>query len=111
MRISDWSSDVCSSDLDLDRRGDAHAARFGILGRGDDDGVGAEPGAHHLDCFRHGLRMKGLEPHVALPLAERFDLGLRMNLVLRHDEGDRSEAPSEGKEWVRTCKGRWWPSN
>src|SRR3546814_3873027 len=57
MRISDWSSDVCSSDLDHPRRGeDAHAVR--------EAGVGAlrrpaviEPAAdradHHRQDHRH----------------------------------------------------------
>src|SRR3546814_3505926 len=42
MRISDWSSDVCSSDLALDRVG----RRFGD----EDAGAGRSGEAHHFDA-------------------------------------------------------------
>src|SRR3546814_9119741 len=45
MRISDWSSDVCSSDLVSDRRGFLHAARGGDAQRQQlSDGI-VEPSA------------------------------------------------------------------
>src|SRR3546814_6146134 len=46
MRISDWSSDVCSSDLELlgaeDRAAEAASLAVDMLGRRIDDDVGAE---------------------------------------------------------------------
>src|SRR3546814_20411102 len=45
MRISDWSSDVCSSDLPLDRALTAAAERSLA---GHDEGIGLEPSAVRL---------------------------------------------------------------
>src|SRR3546814_6622018 len=53
MRISDWSSDVCSSDLRLFPRpppSEPHAHRFGALCQGNSDAAhadDADPGARH----------------------------------------------------------------
>src|SRR3546814_14405678 len=104
MRISDWSSDVCSSDLgnrstgkiqgapikgadDLDRAGIEQ--RIGLLdrgGTGSDGGIGhvlQQPG-HAIDLFRIDQRF------VALYI-------------------DRSEERRVGKECVSTCRSRWSP--
>src|SRR3546814_2178532 len=40
MRISDWSSDVCSSDLDGDGRGRLRGVDEVVAGRGHDDAAG-----------------------------------------------------------------------
>src|SRR3546814_10040780 len=79
MRISDWSSDVCSSDLDAavgrpvvpQRPGDAPGQMIGV--------PGLHPGAHAL-------------------------LQVGDDLV-----GDRSEERRVGKECVSTCRSRWSP--
>src|SRR3546814_4120805 len=87
LRISDWSSDVCSSDLRRARRIRAMHARHGhrALARlavvdGDD--------AAAVDAPRH----------VVLVLAGG-------------DAGVRSEERRVGKECVRTCSSRWSPYN
>src|SRR3546814_18171512 len=79
MLISDWSSDVCSSDL----------KRFG-------DGSGA----HHA---AHGGRDDG---QVALAVALHDVLGehRRCEEVFGRD---RSEERRVGKEWVSTCRCLW----
>src|SRR3546814_16958969 len=58
MRISDWSSDVCSSDLlDIERAlGDVHAARQDARLRLVDRAVGAGGGDVHLLVAVGGLR-------------------------------------------------------
>src|SRR3546814_3753716 len=81
MRISDWSSDVCSSDLaDHARPVDGHIVvavqPFGLQG-GAGRGVGLWPGAaDDDDCGGHHFR---------------------------------SEERRVGKECVSTCRSRWSP--
>src|SRR3546814_6247105 len=90
LRISDWSSDVCSSDLPhtgIDRP---------PVGKFDDRAVsGREPLCiGRTDC--------GLDLHLAgIGNAEQFGFGL--------DEGaqTRSEERRVGKECVSTCRPRW----
>src|SRR3546814_17603384 len=94
MRISDWSSDVCSSDLFcmLVRRNgcfdfDTHLARqdgLGAVGRVND--IGREIEKRFLCC----------------QLSMMVDAGRR--------PGKRSsEARRVGKECVSTCRSRWSP--
>src|SRR3546814_13901331 len=99
MRISDWSSDVCSSDLLVD------------------------VGVRLLDLVEEhdavGLAPDGLGQHAALAVADiagRRTLqgrdGMRF-LELAHVDGDdillRSEERRVGKECVSTCRSRWSP--
>src|SRR3546814_10598019 len=80
MRISDWSSDVCSSDL----------FRYYLV-------YGA------LDMFAEG-RLEANHSHAHL--VERDErLTVR---VWRADDG-RSEERRVGKECVSTCRSRWSP--
>src|SRR3546814_6113422 len=87
VRISDWSSDVCSSDLagavlaDLARRGGARRLRPPPAGA-------ARRPARHLPRARLDLRLPPLRPAAA---------------------GGRSEERRVGKEWVSTCRSRWSP--
>src|SRR3546814_13933959 len=98
MRISDWSSDVCSSDLLLVVVG---IAAVGILAQIMQDG------RENLCCFvQHGdaagfqfLGVLGLEKHV--PTAQRR--------IRAHDFTHRSEERRVGKECVSTCRSRWSP--
>src|SRR3546814_14969244 len=88
MRISDWSSDVCSSDLLVDRQR-IHVGpqrdRLAVVGAADQlaDEAGDGDAAGHLD-------------------PEGFEL-------LRHEV--RSEERRVGKECVSTCRSRWSPSH
>src|SRR3546814_6776799 len=85
MRISDWSSDVCSSDLI-------------VLTRDPDwQDEGAEPVATIEEALKlanapHVMVIGGAEIHrLFLPIA------------------DRSEERRVGKECVSTCRSRWSP--
>src|SRR3546814_19719200 len=93
MRISDWGSDVCSSDLcsttiaDDDSRRSPTAMRSGAE-------YFAEPSAPAQRRYE-ALRAYFVEEAPAAEVAERF--------------GYRSEERRVGKEGVRTCGYRWSP--
>src|SRR3546814_19867771 len=108
MRISDWSSDVCSSDLDLDRqcgiecfalqrtegaRQAEHLVRF----REEDARVldAADARSDVGQFFAEAAARLRIEPEVG---------GVaRPALLLR----PRSEERRVGKEWVSPCRSRW----
>src|SRR3546814_3719266 len=88
MRISDWSSDVCSSDL---RRHGADAHARGIT-------AGGRPDVIDTRIKRLGLRMRaGVD----------FEL-TNINEDPRFNDY-RSEERRVGKECVSTCRSRWSP--
>src|SRR3546814_3125531 len=112
MRISDWSSDVCSSDLIREtfgvRRGErirlrlvnaANARIFGLEFRGHHPVVIANDG-------------QPVEPHEAPGGRVILGPAMRVDLVLdmtgRPGER-RSEERRVGKECVCTCRSRWAP--
>src|SRR3546814_12514582 len=110
MRISDWSSDVCSSDLW--RIDGARIAGLQVIGRD-----------HFRDQRRAVDQQQDETAPDAEPVAAEFPphhLPLRgavETLLLRRQgfgvigiEG-RSEERRGGKEWVRTWRSRWSPSN
>src|SRR3546814_14862335 len=105
MRISDWSSDVCSSDLD--RAGDdggrhqqADARRPGARR---DQGAEEKP-VQGRSRLRVGVAMGFLSPH--LPWGHHLQFQWRRKL---RGEAVRSEERSVGKECVSTCRYRWSP--
>src|SRR3546814_7537087 len=81
MRISDWSSDVCSSDLLAQAR---HAARHG--GRI----VRVARGGDQADVGRMHRRLSAVGMWASIPRT-------------------RSEERRVGKECVSTCRSRWSP--
>src|SRR3546814_7044339 len=83
MRISDWSSDVCSSDLALAIR----------RTEGDDD---PQRGIQASQPLKHGDPAVEADPVV--------DAGKHL-----HDR--RSEERRVGKECVSTCRSRWSPDH
>src|SRR3546814_20037668 len=112
MRISDWSSDVCSSDLG----GVNHGPRLARVG----------PPLHFVS--RHGAdrrtaAKRGNGP--PLPLRPRSEFEADLDTVGRGLAGQtphgivelrdvgpvigRSEERRVGKECVSTCRYRWWP--
>src|SRR3546814_17285301 len=103
MRISDWSSDVCSSDLlhGFDKLLQAHACRFGhdrvthlVLEPG--IGVNDVPARHVYRLSSNQQALSGQDPAaVARPIRTT----------------NRSEERRVGKECVSTCSFWWWPSH
>src|SRR3546814_20620853 len=83
MRISDWSSDVCSSDLLHQAQDALQHHRLAGAGPADHDKRFARIDAE-VDSIQHGLAAKAL---------------------------DRSAERRVGKECVSTCRSRWSPSH
>src|SRR3546814_4686477 len=84
MRISDWSSDVCSSDLD---GGQIHTL-----------GVSLRAATHRIDPIV--VRADGAAP--GMSQARAYSGAVR-------DQPQRSEERRVGKECVSTCRSRWSP--
>src|SRR3546814_12778872 len=119
MRISDWSSDVCSSDLAPgERQVRAPLPRdraAGAGGRRAPAGPAAGRAGGVLGaCQAWGSRMKTLLLFLVTALAEIIGCYLPY-LWLRKDGSAwlllpaRSEERSVGKEWVRPCRSRGAP--
>src|SRR3546814_12022464 len=106
MRISDWSSDVCSSDLAL-CQAFAWSNRYS-------DAPHSWPGA---GCLRPGGRAISHYFNESDPGARHFALGVdpaAANTAVGSEYarqcawcGLRSEERRGGKEWVSTCRSRW----
>src|SRR3546814_9216315 len=90
MRISDWSSDVCSSDL------------FGLIRFGSRLGVLERSGVAPQDSAL--WRLAGAVAAKDDKAATRAIDDLR-----RGPLAFRSEERRVGNECVRTCRSRWWP--
>src|SRR3546814_12056418 len=97
MRISDWSSDVCSSDLDDDI---LKCLRLGVAIH-----HGALPGPFRREVEAL-LHQRILKVTVASPtLAQGLNLSASVVLF----SSLRSEERRVGKECVSTCRSRWSP--
>src|SRR3546814_11077145 len=93
MRISDWSSDVCSSDLL------AIVVAFIVLS---------------ILRWRAAMIATGKAAERMFQLAEEADARKRMDKAgadARADGASRSEERRVGKERVRTCRSRWTPDH
>src|SRR3546814_14205046 len=105
MRISDWSSDVCSSDLPAvpppPPRPAHHARRPGVRA----GGSGVAAGAASASCVLRDAR-PGDAPAVLLRLRSIFD-GVKKEPS--GEEPARSEERRAGKERVSTCGVRGSP--
>src|SRR3546814_2355353 len=84
MRISDWSSDVCSSDL-----GRTKLVMEQLIGD-----VGAADPAFHAAVLRY------FNP-----------VGAHPSGLIGEDPNGRSEERRVGKECVSTCRSRWSPDH
>src|SRR3546814_20416941 len=114
MRISDWSSDVCSSDLRVDflqlRRGEV-CDRIALVF---DDFVGR---AQLFEEPEDALRARIIEvvnlDHHAFPFVfgdgRYFLMKVAMLAIALSPSGRRSEARRVGKECVSTCSSWWSP--
>src|SRR3546814_16408672 len=105
MRISDWSSDVCSSDLQF-AAAQRHQ-RLELIG-----GIVAaarKAVIRDIDVLRIGIVRRAAPPlgiEAGREIARDDDVrGLVVgDLVVEN----RSEERRVGKECVRTCRSRWW---
>src|SRR3546814_12389107 len=98
MRISDWSSDVCSSDLHMRFR----AAIAGAIRR-QQRAINLQFRAIQVagECLPFARRAMN-EQNARRARAIEFG-------VLQRVAGDRSEERRVGKECVSTCRSRWSP--
>src|SRR3546814_17462801 len=106
MRISDWSSDVCSSDLQLAGRSvigeppfveQQHAvAAFGFVE------IGGRPD------YGHPFVGQRLHHAPQILTADRIDTDTRF-IEQQDSRPGRSEERRVGKECVSTCRYRWSP--
>src|SRR3546814_15369064 len=104
MRISDWSSDVCSSDLGGAALHDRRRSGSRILGL---------PGSSRRWLLRAGTSLcveRPSPPHP--PRSAAAAVGIAHDLAVGHYDlvvGCRSEERRVGKECVSTCRSRWSP--
>src|SRR3546814_1752198 len=96
MRISDWSSDVCSSDLFL-KAGEYLSAFIDSTTR---DSLDVAMSKQNLEWFfNNALLKRGICNIHNRKLEEAYD------------DFTRSEERRVGKECVSTCRSRWSPSH
>src|SRR3546814_18540180 len=128
MRISDWSSDVCSSDLTLKIRTGHPTEGSVAIGlrtkllrvdlrrviRADRDNIELRLiDIREIDLMRLGVGGDGVEIHGAhrAPQLQRHAMGSALAPRLGLDVGDtpeiRSDARRAGKECVGKCRYRW----
>src|SRR3546814_11855104 len=115
MRISDWSSDVCSSDLidralELLEAGQAKRLLISGVARAvKPKELAAEYGRPHklFDCcIALGFEAEDTRSNataVARWVARRHSKTVRLVTT------DRSEERRVGQKCVSTCRSRWWP--
>src|SRR3546814_19025912 len=104
MRISDWSSDVCSSDLGKQEEGKNEQAcrqriEIGFHVRVAVDRIGGEQ--HH--CGLEQIVIKRAQ-ELGCEYRQKPSLAEKLKGCLH-----RSEARRVGKECVSTCRSRWSP--
>src|SRR3546814_12298957 len=131
MRISDWSSDVCSSDLGAEVGAPLDQVKIGGAKLGEAryrvaverDGIllaavvgrteGREPDADALGADFLDERGRHLEQQ-ARPVGDRSSIFVGAKIGVRLQElldqiAVRSEERRVGKECVGTCRSRWSP--
>src|SRR3546814_12119839 len=102
MRISDWSSDVCSSDLPHHRHQVALPAPAGHRGE-----ARTLPGADPV--HRQPQRLRSTMELILLQKVTNLGgLGDKVNVKPCYGR-NRSEERRVGKECVSTCRARWSP--
>src|SRR3546814_3730260 len=92
MRISDWSSDVCSSDLPRAAKKAEEAASLRDVVQAAADWFTRQLGSSNGAPAREYLAKRGISE------ATRKAFG-------------RTDERRVGKECVSTCRSRWWPVN
>src|SRR3546814_15542915 len=111
MRISDWSSDVCSSELQRHRIGPVARPPHRLVGIGTDraaqverqDPPGLPPARAALGQALHPRALGQASP---ADLAQHRKMNEDIALAVV-----RSEERRAGKECVSTCRSRWSPYN
>src|SRR3546814_15370225 len=106
MRISDWSSDVCSSDLKKLRTVEEEQVLLEPINRE------TPGGPHHDDVAEIVQDVKfELSELVHMFLGKYAQLFVNFCVIFFVLGALRSEDRRVGKECVSTCRSRWSPSN
>src|SRR3546814_16548591 len=100
MRISDWSSDVCSSDLGLTKGQYSPTSRVGTKSPSTPFGSVDRPASPCAFALGSGGRFiaRAIDTHQSLP-----------DVLKRAPANKRSEESRGGKELVSTGRSRWSP--
>src|SRR3546814_17156056 len=112
MRISDWSSDVCSSDLQAERDGRQAEADHPLHGAAEQEDGGDPEQRQNIEG--HG-RLRGKKQSQRMVWqggAPRcFGPGRSVAYAAAGPAASlaRSEERRGGKEWVSTCRSAWEP--
>src|SRR3546814_16592108 len=120
MRISDWSSDVCSSDLNYATVTgsfyvtggvtDKIAANVSLYYKNQDKGFGRNLYLDKKVNYQNDLNVRS---KILFEPSERTEIILSADYTyfegggLNNYPGPRSEERRVGKEWDRTCRSRW----
>src|SRR3546814_12987118 len=101
MRISDWSSDVCSSDLD----------RVGAFAYSPVAGASANALPDPVpEAVKQERLARFMETQARLSAAKlEAKIGSVQRCLVDAIDGERSEERRVGKECVSTCRSRWSP--
>src|SRR3546814_19695276 len=106
MRISDWSSDVCSSDLRVGRQWRfVEAELVAWIRSGYPDAARTQPGASRKEAIWHSGNVHRNTMSSSQHRTER-----ELDALLERPTG-RSEERRVGKECVSTCRSRWSPDH
>src|SRR3546814_21089152 len=107
MRISDWSSDVCSSDLAMADAAARSPKPFNVSWSSAPEGIPERLAARSIHAFAEPARairaMGKLWPSRSVLEQRTVPWGRR------YQDFDRSEERRGGKEGGRTCCTRWSP--
>src|SRR3546814_20548553 len=116
MRISDWSSDVCSSDLDEEPTVDPTAVPVGLLAEALDPGLALAQRESAEAAGRLHRGQRGFDFPGPMEGDQRVDVDIADAVAVRAEKGavdmvdralDRSEKRRVGKGCVSTCRSRW----
>src|SRR3546814_11612932 len=114
MRISDWSSDVCSSDLLTPQGGNDGSAGFNqplspwsICRRVECEGPRSAKQGGEFDTEAVGVARPAGGKVIAV--ADGEATLKTIHRIARNGGGDSSEERRVGKECVSTCRSRWSP--
>src|SRR3546814_13685040 len=99
MRISDWSSDVCSSDLK--RRSTGHQSAHVDQSR--------HPAIFRVMSFNKTKNVVQDSPLSGAQIDGRIPMRRIVVIAALIGDGHRSEERRVGKECVSTCRSRWSP--
>src|SRR3546814_15409859 len=100
MRISDWSSDVCSSDLLVRLLARVHALQAFMA---------TDDGANLLAGYKRAANILKQAAGELSPSRLREGLGEGVSDAASDETSPRSEERRVGKECVSTCRSRWSP--